>query len=122
MSVDDLLSAPTSLALDGGDFDAEVYLWRDFMPIAPPNGAALAVNVRPVVTPGLVGIERIWVVNGDQVWSVRPSRRKDSNDWVANGGPKWGPGIDVVVVLRVRHRTEGAKLIRFAGTPINATY
>jgi hypothetical protein len=42
----ELRSVPTSVSVAGKTLVLESYLWRDFMPIAPPNGTSLTVVLR----------------------------------------------------------------------------
>jgi hypothetical protein len=116
-----LLAAPTELAFDGMAFQAEVSAWRDFAPITPPDGQPLAVVVR--IGPGFssVSIERVWVINGGQLWGSTATRVDGTSDWVVRDGPKWGPGVTVEVVMETRHPSFGANLLRRPAVHIGRT-
>jgi hypothetical protein len=137
-----IASAPERVQIDGHEYTLTANAWRDFQPVAPPDGQPLSVGVRllPVdtdlVTQGL-HFERVWVSNGNAVWTV-PSRdsavyaasEKDHGgvgervltclDTWLHGGPKWGPGIKVDVVARLRQGQE-TFLVRAAEVEIKRT-
>ncbi len=107
----DLLSAPEKVVIDGREYDLDAFLWRDFMPISPPDGHLLAAVITVTATdslelpPGL-DANRLWVIDGNKVWETefsdwrnrpRPYQLKKS----VGGGPKWGPEIFVDVVVRL---------------------
>jgi len=82
--------------------------------------------------PSGVRIDRAWVLFGEQTWetsefreqSEGPANHKDSNEkWincpdsavceaVARGGPKWGPGVFVDVVVQLTDREGRHHLLR----------
>ena len=131
VSINELRNAPTEVVLDGRSLSLSAYLWRDFMPGIPPmiDGKPM-IAVFKVATsdkksfPGGVRIDRAWVLFGEQIWensdfreqSKDPPNNKDSSGkWincpdspvceaVARGGPKWGPGVFVDVVVRLTDR------------------
>lgn len=124
-----LKSAPETLDLPEQDYHLETYLWRDFMPISPPDGKPLAAVVRLVSTepiPDDVKLVYLWVVNGQQVWATRfaeePVVSGNTIEAFANGGPKWGPGISVDVVVGVRIGSSELRLVRASEQPIEATF
>lgn len=128
MTLAQLASAPETLDLPEQDYHLETELWRDFMPFSPPDGRPLAAVVRLVSTepiPGGVKLVYLWVVNGDQVWATRfveePVVSGNTITGFANGGPKWGPGISVNVVVGVKFGRE-LRLVRAAEQPIIATF
>ena len=107
--------SPTAQAtIDGRTFRiADAYLWRDFMPISPPDGKPLAASLKIQVDSGAfpvdVTVDRIWVY-GPTVWEpalfeVRRSpdagTPADQIEVFANGGPKWDPGSEVSVDVRL---------------------
>ena len=110
--LDGLRATPTSAIISGQPFALQVDLWRDFMPVAPPDGQPLAVVVRLPDQMGTVSVERIWVIFGDQLWSADTEQVPGTRDWVARGGPKWGPGVGVDVVARLREAGGREVLIR----------
>lgn len=100
----DLSSAPASAEVDGRALRIEADLWRDFQPVAPPDGQPLRAVVRVVAADGQsppddVTIERLWVLKGDERWA--PAVQTEGHTAHAADGPKWGPGIEVDVVARL---------------------
>lgn len=108
-----ILNAPSQLTISGRKYELESYLWRDFQPISPPDGKPLIALVRLVEIdsldiPGNVTIDFLWVINGEETWLTpfskeeRPPQPEYRLEEIARDGPKWGPGITVDVVVRVR--------------------
>lgn len=90
-------------------------LFRDFMPISPPGGRPLIASI-PVVAedggafPEHITVDRVWIY-GPTVWDTAPAEVRrapeagtppDQIEVVARDGPKWDPGIEVDLVLRLR--------------------
>ncbi len=105
-----LLAAPERLAVDGRPLALEVYLWRDFMPISPPDGKPLMASIKlhtidGEALPDGLQIAQVWIVHGDQVWA--PATHEVRVGWespatweiVVRDGPKWAPGSQAVVVV-----------------------
>lgn len=110
---DPVLQAPEEAVIGGVTFRLGAYLWRDFMPLSPPDGSPLnaelqisAADAAPI--PQGVRVDRIWVLRGDSYWTTRTLEERPGAPAdptlrsVARGGPKWGPGITVDVVARLR--------------------
>lgn len=132
-----LRQAPTrSAPLAGFTYSLETYLWRDFMPgpDAPANGKPLIAVARVTVDddtaafPAGVTVDRMWVVNGSEVWETVPreeqprgSAKVETVEVVGREGPRWGPGITVDVVVRLRGPGGATTLLRAAGQPIHRT-
>ncbi len=112
VSLHDLQTAPEEIEINGSEYTLETYLQRDFMPVSPPDGRPLRVSVR-VIAPGETAISskidatRVWVVNGKEIWETElvsqgfPTRGDTLEKVGRGGGPKWGPGISVDVVVRI---------------------
>jgi len=125
-------AAPERVEIDGREYTLAASLWRDFMPMAPPNGESLiaALRVSPAdAMPPLanLAIDHVWVLNGEKQWSVavgKPSGGGQSPatqlELSVRGGPKWGPGITVDVVVRLKQGKQ-TWLVRAAGVPIKRT-
>ncbi len=120
-----IVSAPERVQIDGREYTLSVNAWRDFQPVAPPNGQPLAVIVRvstaePIPTPADLAIDQVWVLNGKEQWSAKPEAGASPSETAVRGGPKWGPGIKVDVVARLK---QGKKtfLVRAAGVDIKRT-
>ena len=85
------------------------------MPISPPDGKPLraVVKLKPVNTekiPAEVDLVKLWVISENTVWSTgleivgEPdlSRPQPNIEKMASGGPKWGPGITVTVLVQIK--------------------
>jgi hypothetical protein len=129
----ELATAPTKVVFGGKAITLETYLGRDFQPISPPDGKPL-VAILQVKTddgsevPGTVRADMMWVLNGTQSWSAVPQEerlRPETSpvyELVAREGPKWGPGISVDVVIRLRSADGRALLLRAADQSIQGAF
>jgi hypothetical protein len=133
--LNDLLTAPLAVEINGRQFTLETYLWRDFMPgSTPPDGSLLgavvyltAVDGQPF--PAETDSNRIWVVNGEEVWETtfasesRPRSPAHLNQLqkYASGGPRWDVGAQVEVVVRVTVSTAAPCLLRATKQVIGRT-
>jgi len=127
----ELQTAPEAIVVSGSAFSLKAELWRDFMPVAPPNGQPLAVigqlcSLDKAVPPNLT-IDRVWVVFGNETWTaaidhvVEVTSTTCGAQFSAGGGPKWGPGVNVDVIVRVRESVGRSTLLRAANQPIGRT-
>ena len=136
VAIKDLRNAPTEVALSGRSLSLSAYPWRDFMPgtLTSPNGSPLMVVLKVATSdkkplPGGVRIDRSWVLFGEQVWEASDFRtgakgsRQNNDGWIicaespvcevtARGGPKWGPGVVVHVVVRLTDKDGRNYLLR----------
>ena len=118
----ELSAVPTSIMLDGQPVELMVYAWRDFMPISPPDGKPLIVVVSlPDSLPG-VSIDHLWVLFGEEVWETAVEHRSETNEWVARGGPKWGPGVSVDVVAQLHDQNGNQFRVRADSVQIAHTW
>lgn len=120
----ELLAAPETIMVASRACTLATGLWRNFEPAeAPPDGwplRAFAIlcfwdtTARP---PGVTA-DRIWVIKSDsEIWEARlalSDYESSPNElWSeAKNGPKWGPGIYVDVVVRVRDSERRQYLLR----------
>jgi hypothetical protein len=121
-SVSSLKAAPDKIVVDGTSLILQTFLWRDFMPISPPDGKPLTAVVYVTVAdagplPSSISVDALWVVNGNQTWAAwllddPGERRADRITKIASNGPKWGPGVYVDVVVRVFDAAHNAFLLR----------
>jgi hypothetical protein len=106
-------SAPQEISLADVTVRLQTYLWRDFQPIAPSDGQPLIAvlqveTVDGAAIPAALRADSAWILNGDLAWAaaVREEWPRGAAasffEVVARGGPKWGPGIEVDVVVRLR--------------------
>ncbi len=132
--LEELLSAPEQVAVGGRTFRLETFLWRDFMPVSPPGGSALmavleitANDLQPF--PADLGSDRLWVINGSEVWETDFSGENRPRDQahphqlekLAGGGPKWETGIEVEVVVRLAGPSARGLLLRAPAQTIART-
>lgn len=103
-------AAPGRIVLAGIPLTLDTYLWRDFMPISPPDGRPMTARFRVHSADGSplpagLTIESASVYYRHARWLSFPERvvTNDSTlaDAVSRGGPKWGPGVTVDVVITV---------------------
>ena len=118
-------SAPERVEIGGREYTLTANAWRDFQPVAPPNGQPLVVVVKVSPTdmmplPNDIAIDQVWVLNGKDQWSAKPEPGATGLETAVRNGPKWGPGIKVDVVARLK---QGKKtwLVRAAGVDIKRT-
>jgi hypothetical protein len=121
--VPELKAAPTVVTMEGKPLVLETFLWRDFMPISRPDGQPLIAVLRVKTTDGSavppdVRADAVWVVFGGQVWAARAAEESARDETapfyevVARNGPKWGPGVTVEVVVRLRDGAGRSVLLR----------
>jgi hypothetical protein len=125
----ELRAASEKVTLGGVTMSLEAHLWRDFMPISPPDGKPLlavlfirAADGSPMVAD--VRADAAWVVYGDLVWACSEVERQNWGErgrFALRGGPKWGPGVAVDVIVRVRDDKGRAALVVSRGRPIERT-
>ncbi len=106
---------PAQVTLGGVAMSLSTSINRDFMPISPPDGGplTLAIQVRSLkgaALPAGLSIASATVRYQGREWTSMPNPLPESDPaWlgaVSAGGPKWGPGVmvDVVVVLELAGR------------------
>ena len=102
-----------TLKLDSKKYILEAYLWRDFMPISPPNGRALvAINWlidldSTDISTNLDLVEQ-YVIYNDSVWIVPYENGTHTQhlyklEKISINGPKWGPKIYVDVISKIHN-------------------
>jgi len=133
VSASDLTTAPTKIVLAGKTLILGTSLWRDFMPIAPPDGKPLVALLQVKTgdgssVPATVSADTVWVIHGAQIWSglLQEERSRAETmplyEVVAREGPKWDPGITVDVVVRLRDASGRAFLLRATDQVIRGTF
>ncbi|MBW6458562.1 MAG: hypothetical protein K0B52_05295 [FCB group bacterium] len=105
-------NATDTLRVDGTKYVLEAYLWRDFMPVCPPDGQPLIaanylVNLDSVAVPDRFDLILQYVIKDDSVWIAEysgtvyyPAEYKIARN--STNGPMWGPLITVDVIARLR--------------------
>jgi hypothetical protein len=125
-----LLSTPDTIAIEGREIRLDVFLWRDFMPMADTKlqGTLTLRTVQGDRLPDRVAIDRVWVVNGDRVWETQPTGEErnnppELNEAIVRRGPTWEVGSSVETVVQLRDRLTGQTyLLKGANAVIEATY
>ncbi len=131
LPIEMLNSAPKNLTVDGIELSMETDLWRDFMPISPPDGKPLIARIEiraqdERTLPEQLNADAVWVVYEDQVWGTRLTETQFEHDStrlvkVARNGPKFGPGENATVVVRIVYGDE-TYLLRNTGQEIIQTW
>ena len=79
-----LRDAPRAVVIEGTQLTLQTYVWRDFMPIAPPDGQPMRATVQVVPSEGPYpeGVEamRLWVIHGEEVWETSLERQSEGRD------------------------------------------
>jgi hypothetical protein len=103
---------PDSLEIDGNTYTLQTYLWRDFMPVSPPDGKPMIASISLIrvdsmgIPPGL-GMDFLWVALDTLAWATeftdeaRPPSPPHTQERVARRGPLWGPDVLVDVIVRI---------------------
>jgi hypothetical protein len=119
VSLQDLRAAPEKVEINGSEYTLETDLWRDFMPVSPPDGSPLMALVKikaagETAISSKIDATRLWVVKDEEIWeteftSEEFSTTGDTLEKVARDGPKWGPEITVDVVVKIVVKILGSK-------------
>ncbi|MTI88320.1 MAG: hypothetical protein FH748_10160 [Balneolaceae bacterium] len=127
--IQELMAAPDTLYIDSQPFVLRTYMWRDFQPISPPDGKPLIAifwvySADSTKIPESLTANAAWIINENKIWDTYltgeeppPSQQQPYQLYeVARNGPKWGPGIEVDVVLQLQSNTDGNKHLIRAST------
>ena len=116
--------APQEIALGDQEYVLGTYLWRDFMPISPPEGKPLIALIRVIEKNGDpiaadLQLKYLWIVYGRDIWFTTftdetPPSPENELQRIARNGPLWGPEVKVDVIVGLR-RGNGA--IELLGAP-----
>jgi hypothetical protein len=97
--------------IDSHNYFLDAYLWRDFMPISPPNGKSL-ISINWLICadssaiPANIELKQQYVIYGDSVWIADYENETHQTpeyklEKVSRNGPKWGPNVYVDVIARI---------------------
>jgi hypothetical protein len=105
--------AVDTLAIGSNSFVLEAYLWRDFMPVSPPNGQPMIsinwlISTDLVRIPNNISMVKQYVFYNDEIWvsdyeneAPAPSLPEYKLERISRNGPKWGPHIYVDVISQI---------------------
>jgi hypothetical protein len=104
------------------------------MPVSPPDGKPLraVVSLLPVNSeylPAGVDAQKIWIIYQEEVWSsplsavspVVPDQPLTRLEKTAANGPKWGPGVEVIVVVELIDKKGNTCLLKAVQQAIHRT-
>jgi len=132
VSIDLLRAASDTVTLNGYPTVVGLNLWRNFMPVSPPDGRPLVAvaTFYPISESDYsrdVSAAYVWVVKGNDVWQAG-MKKEDPAHYphnevvtIADGGPKWDPGIQVDVIVGLMIEDRGLQLVRQTGITIVRT-
>lgn len=118
-NADELRTSPTAVTINGSMLTLDAYVWRDFMPPTDSNGDPMrsTVTLNLISGPEILNdihLVRQYVINGDEVWAADLydlSINSSSYSGTSSNGPKWGPDIEVDVVLEFTHESKTYKVL-----------
>lgn len=107
-----LLAFPETTIVSGRTLYLTTSMYRDFMPISPPDGKPLGGGVYITATDtsalnNVISSDAIWIVFGQEIWKswLKDSpggNRKNQLVKYFRDGLKWGPHVFVDVVVRLK--------------------
>ncbi|MFQ5824743.1 MAG: hypothetical protein ACE5JB_11850 [bacterium] len=134
IAIEELLSTPDTIFVEGRKLFLFTSLWRDFQPISPPDGRPLIAIIYIESTdstqlPASISADAIYIVYRGAVWKSWFSDEPIASDLqkpnrivrIARNGPKWGPGVFVDVIVLVAYGQNDKKLLRASSQPIERT-
>lgn len=137
-----LSQAPAQASLNGKEFQLKTHLWHDFMPRIVPDGYVETSTIpgSPMLAlleigtagrgqfPANIRAKLAWIIlDESQVWetAVAEEMPRSSSDSVlrvmARKGPKWGPHINVNVVVQLVDDKDNTVLLQAKHQPIHRT-
>jgi hypothetical protein len=131
--IDEILAAPEQLDVNGYSFELESHLHRDMMPNPQePEGGDLVAGAYIWSIddnwPAGFDADHIWVINNDEIWDEKltdaagPIEPELLTKKAESSGPKWGPDINVDVVVRIIDDSDNTYLLKESDVLIEAIY
>jgi hypothetical protein len=126
--------ATTTLTIDSRGYFLNAFLWRDFMPISPPNGKPLIalnwlINSDSIDIPENIVMKKQYVIYNDSVWIADYEENRSPTsplyrlEKMSINGPKWGPGVHVDVISKILDtKTNHDYYLKCNQVMIGATY
>ncbi|MDA9898308.1 hypothetical protein N9D69_01915 [Flavobacteriales bacterium] len=101
-----------TLIIESNKLVLDAYLWRDFMPISPPDGKTMiSINwLRDIDSTEIldnIGLIEQYVIYNDSIWIAEYENETSTTqpDYKikkrSREGPKWGPNICVDVISKI---------------------
>lgn len=114
-----LKAVPTQIIIAGRSYKIEAFVWRDFMPISPPDGKPMIASIKLIAedgnsVPSNLIPDKLWIIKTDdeQVWETNftdePRFSQGMVEIVARNGPKWEPDTDIDVVVQLSDGNENS--------------
>jgi hypothetical protein len=129
-----LINAPDTINVEGSLIYLSTDIWRDFMPISPPDGkpmiALIYITAKDTAKiPASINTDAVWMVYNNEVWKswysnelVAPGELKQNRIVkIVRNGPKWGPHVFIDVIVRVYDSWGNAELLRASKQWISRT-
>ena len=125
-----IYTASEEVAMGNLTYSLETYMWRDFMPISPPDGKPLIVIIKIIAIdteefPLTISIERLWLINGLAIKSTLATNEYkiygNTLEMVFHNGPKWGPGISIDIVVKLKYMDFRSYYLKAFNQPIYRT-
>ena len=130
--ISELQAAPTQISIAGRSYKIEAFVWRDFMPISPPDGKPMIANIQLKAedgrsVPSNLVPDKLWVINTEnqEVWETNltdePRFSGKIVEIVARNGPKWEPNTDIDVVVQLSDGGNKTYLLRSPSQKVQRT-
>lgn len=125
-----IYTASEEVHIGNETFTLETYMWRDFMPVTPPDGKPLIVIIKihavgVMEFPLTINVERLWIINGLEISSTLATNEYkiygNTFEMVFRNGPKWGPGIVIDVVVKLKSVDFNSYYLLALNQPIHRT-
>lgn len=129
-----LEASPDTLNIGGKKLILTTYMWRDFMPVSPPDGKPL-IAIFTILTadstdlPSGLEADAAWVICEGEIWSTwideeaPPPENGDPFQLirVARDGPRFGPDVFVTAVVRLTDNQGTVYLLKAENQYIHRT-
>ncbi len=127
-----LQAAPTQITILGRSYKIEAFVWRDFMPISPPDGKPMIASIKLIAedgnsVPSNLIPDKLWVIKTDskEIWETsftdEPRFSGETVEMVARNGPKWKPDTDIDVVVQLSDDGNKTYLLRSQSQKVQRT-
>ena len=104
-------NAKETLLIGNIPFVLEAYIWRDYMPVIPPEGRGIVsinwlVSPNSIPMPNHINMVKQYVIYEDKVWDADYESESDRTyfnkiERISRNGPQWETGISVTVVSQI---------------------